>query len=182
MRIVLHIFIDVHQLKYHHNGLASKIVFSFHRLLCKLRRLVRNTNYLQIEISIDEKLVICGQSLTSKMTIIEIKITSNFVLKKRAERYTDFIHIRLVFKNGPLFRLFSLFSNKQCNFLQQINVKNLSIQYTAPGFKPTTSWTCVVSHSRWTRASRTCYNEQRSNHKICQPLQRLFQKVFTNFT
>ena len=38
----------------------------------------------------------------------------------------------------PLFRLFTVSSNKQCNF--DINVKNvqLSIQYTAPGFKPTT--------------------------------------------
>ena len=46
------------------------------------------------------------------------------------------------FLNGPTpapFRLFSVFSNKQYNILQQINVKNvISIQFTAPGFEPTT--------------------------------------------
>ena len=47
------------------------------------------------------------------------------------------------FFNGPtLFRLFMLFSKKQ--FLQQITVKTCHVQ---PGFKSTTSRTCVVSHN-----------------------------------
>ena len=42
----------------------------------------------------------------------------------------------------PLFRLFSVFFKQTINFLQQISVKNLtSVQYTEPGFKPTTSQT-----------------------------------------
>ena len=41
----------------------------------------------------------------------------------------------------PLFRLFSVFFKQTLiQFLQQINVKNdISIQYTAKGFEPTTS-------------------------------------------
>ena len=41
-------------------------------------------------------------------------------------------------QSRPLFRLFLAFF-KQFNVLQQINVKNvMSIQYTVPGFEPTT--------------------------------------------
>ena len=47
------------------------------------------------------------------------------------------------------FRLFLFFSNKQYIFLQQINVKyvQMSIQYTAPGFEPTTFQLWVVTHN-----------------------------------
>ena len=46
----------------------------------------------------------------------------------------------------PLFLLFLVFSSKQYNFLQQINVK-ISIQYTALEFEPTTFWMWVVIHN-----------------------------------
>ena len=37
----------------------------------------------------------------------------------------------------PIFRLFSVFSNKQYNFYNKLMWKNvMSIQYTAPGFEP----------------------------------------------
>ena len=50
----------------------------------------------------------------------------------------------------PLFRLFSVLFKQTLQFLQQINVINvLSIQYTMPGFEPTTSQTWVVSHNHW---------------------------------
>ena len=56
----------------------------------------------------------------------------------------------------PLFRLFSfifVFFKQALQFLQQINAKtNMSIQYTAPGFKPTTFNTRVSSHNHQTRA------------------------------
>ena len=39
----------------------------------------------------------------------------------------------------PLFHLFSVFSNKQNNFFNKSMCKNfMSIQYTVPGFEPTT--------------------------------------------
>ena len=39
----------------------------------------------------------------------------------------------------PLSRLFSVFFKQTLlQFLQQINMKKLSIQYTAPGFEPVT--------------------------------------------
>ena len=42
-------------------------------------------------------------------------------------------------QSRPLFRLFSVFFKQTIQFLQQMNVKNvMSIQYLAPGFKPTT--------------------------------------------
>ena len=48
-----------------------------------------------------------------------------------------------------IFRLFK----QTIQFLQQINVKNVMfIQYSGPGFEPTTSWTWVVSHNHYTRA------------------------------
>ena len=47
----------------------------------------------------------------------------------------------------PLLCLFSSFSNKKLQFLQQIYVKNLlTIQYTVPGFEPTTFGIWVSSH------------------------------------
>ena len=57
----------------------------------------------------------------------------------------------LMIKNGPtpasFTFIFDLFK-PIIQFLQQFNVKNdMSIQYTAPGFKPTTSGTRVVSHN-----------------------------------
>ena len=54
---------------------------------------------------------------------------------------------------GLFFCLFLVFS-KTIQFLQQINVKNvqISIQYTALGFKPTTFQTWVVTHYHKTRA------------------------------
>ena len=52
-------------------------------------------------------------------------------------------------KNGPtpasfLF-IFSLFKQTSSQFLQQINVEKMSIQYTVPGFEPTTFGTWVSS-------------------------------------
>ena len=49
----------------------------------------------------------------------------------------------------PLFRLFSVFSNKQYKFYNKSMLKNVqvSIQYTAPGFEPTTSRTWVFTHN-----------------------------------
>ena len=55
----------------------------------------------------------------------------------------------LFFKMGqprPLFRLFSVFSNKQYNFYNKYMWK-MSIQYTVPGFEPTTFGTWVSSHN-----------------------------------
>ena len=43
--------------------------------------------------------------------------------------------------------IFSLFKQTLLQFLQQINVKNvMSIQYTAPGFEPTTFGSWASSH------------------------------------
>ena len=53
----------------------------------------------------------------------------------------------------PLFRLFSVFWNKQYTFTTIQCEKNvMPIQYMAPGFKPTTSQTWVVSHNHYTWA------------------------------
>ena len=63
----------------------------------------------------------------------------------------------IYFLNGPTTAsfsfIFSLFK-QTIQFLQQINVKNvqISIQYTALGFKPTTFQTWVVTHYHKTRA------------------------------
>ena len=54
---------------------------------------------------------------------------------------------------GLFFVYFRSFQTNIKTILQQINVKNVkSIQYTAPGFKPTTSWTWIISHNHSTRA------------------------------
>ena len=53
----------------------------------------------------------------------------------------------------PLFRLFSVFSNKQYNFYNKsVWIKVMSIQYPAPGFEPMTFGTWVSSHNHQTRA------------------------------
>ena len=53
---------------------------------------------------------------------------------------------------APFSFIFSLFK-QTIQFVQQIMVKIvISIQYTAPGFEPTTSQTWVVSHNHSTRA------------------------------
>ena len=57
-----------------------------------------------------------------------------------------------VFLNGPTLASFSfifgLFKQTSLQFLQQINVKNvISIQYTVPGFKPTTFGMWASSHN-----------------------------------
>ena len=49
-------------------------------------------------------------------------------------------------KPRPIFRLFSVFLNKQYNFTQNQGEK-MSIQYTVLGFEPTTSQTRVVTHN-----------------------------------
>ena len=52
----------------------------------------------------------------------------------------------------PLFRLFSVFSNKQYKFYNKSMWKNvMSIQYPAPGFEPTTFGTWVSSPPITTR-------------------------------
>ena len=52
------------------------------------------------------------------------------------------------------FSFIFIFFKPTIQFLQQSNVKNVkTIQYMAPGFKPTTSQTEVVSHNHKTRAS-----------------------------
>ena len=51
-------------------------------------------------------------------------------------------------QSPPLFRLFSVFSNKDYNFYNKsmwINV--MSLQYITPGFEPTTSQTLVISNN-----------------------------------
>ena len=56
----------------------------------------------------------------------------------------------LVFKSGPtrpLFRLFSVFSNKQYIFTTTNQCEKMSIQYTTPRFEPTTFRTWVVTHN-----------------------------------
>ena len=55
----------------------------------------------------------------------------------------------------PLFCFISVFSNKQYNFYNKSMWKNVqtSIQYMAPGFKPTTFQKWVVTHNYWTRAT-----------------------------
>ena len=51
------------------------------------------------------------------------------------------------------FRLFSVVSNKQYNFYNKSMCKNvICIQYSAPGFKPTTSQTWVISYKHYTMA------------------------------
>ena len=64
----------------------------------------------------------------------------------------------------PLFRLFSVFSNKhQIQFLQQINVEKCnSIQYSAPAFEPTTFRTWVITHNHLTRAPARIYGVRRN--------------------
>ena len=64
-----------------------------------------------------------------------------------------YVYLQNVFlKNGPtpasFSFIFSLFQ-QTIQFLQQINVKNVqvSIQYMAPGFEPTTFKTWVVTHN-----------------------------------
>ena len=62
---------------------------------------------------------------------------------------------KLFLKMGPpqpLFRLFSVFLNKQYNFFYYQSMwKNvMTIQYMALGFEPTTTQTWVVSHNHWT--------------------------------
>ena len=60
----------------------------------------------------------------------------------------------LVFKKmgqSSLFHLFSVFLNKHYNFYNKYMWK-MSIQYTVPGFEPTTFRTWVSSHNHWTRA------------------------------
>ena len=47
--------------------------------------------------------------------------------------------------------ILGLFKQTSLQFLQQIYVK-ISIQYTVPGFEPTTFGTRVSSHNQWTRA------------------------------
>ena len=49
----------------------------------------------------------------------------------------------------PLFCLFSVFSIKQYNFYNRSIWKNVqvTIQYTAPGFEPTTLLTWIVTHN-----------------------------------
>ena len=49
-------------------------------------------------------------------------------------------------KPRPIFRLFSVFLNKQYNFTTNQGEK-MSIQYTVLGFEPTTSQTRVVTHN-----------------------------------
>ena len=51
----------------------------------------------------------------------------------------------------PLFRLFSVFSNKHYNSYNKYMWK-MSIQYTVPGFEPTTFRPWASSHNHWTRA------------------------------
>ena len=46
--------------------------------------------------------------------------------------------------------IFGLFK-QTINFLQQINVKKLSILYTSPGFEPTTSRTWVITQNQGSR-------------------------------
>ena len=54
------------------------------------------------------------------------------------------------FKSGPspaYFHLFLVFFKQMLQFLQQCNVKKLSIQYPVLGFEPTTSRIRVSSHN-----------------------------------
>ena len=70
-------------------------------------------------------------------------------ISQRCQKQLEWISL---FKNGPTpasFSLnFGLFQTNINTILQQINVKNVnSIQYTAPGFEPTTSWSWAISHN-----------------------------------
>ena len=59
-----------------------------------------------------------------------------------------------LFKMGqprPLFRLFLVLSNNQYNFYNN-QCEKMFIQYTAPGFEPTTSQTWIVTHNHLSRA------------------------------
>ena len=68
----------------------------------------------------------------------------------------------------PLFRLFLVFSNKQYNFYNKSMWKNvqMSIQYLAPGFEPTTFRTWIVTHYHWTRAFYVKTNNRTTCHQI----------------
>ena len=72
-----------------------------------------------------------------------------FCLARFHKKFANLIHI--FFKNGPSSASISfifVFFKQALQFLQQINAKtNMSIQYTAPGFKPTTFNTRVSSHN-----------------------------------
>ena len=61
---------------------------------------------------------------------------------------------KIMARNGPTpasFCLLSVISNKQYNFYGKSMWKNdMSIQYMAQGFKPTTSWMWVVLHNHQT--------------------------------
>ena len=60
-------------------------------------------------------------------------------------------------QSRPLFRLFSVFS-KKINFNTNMCCEKMAIQYTVPGFEPTTFGTWVSSHNHWTRAPSQDFN------------------------
>ena len=64
-----------------------------------------------------------------------------------------FFFLKKMGQPRPLFRSFSVFSNKQYNFYNKSMWKNvMSIQYPAPGFELTTFGMWVSSHNHQTRA------------------------------
>ena len=58
----------------------------------------------------------------------------------------EFFFLKKMGQPWPLFRLFSVFSNKQYNFYNN-NLWKMSIQYMVLGFEPTTFGTWVSSHN-----------------------------------
>ena len=113
---------------------------------------------------------VCRDVVTSVKPLLWSKLDSSFEWKiffpmleiepwveplKRAFDHSSIQLPKTIFlKMGqprPLFRLFSVLSNNQYNFYNN-QCEKMFIQYTAPGFEPTTSQTWIVTHNHLSRA------------------------------
>ena len=65
----------------------------------------------------------------------DLLVVSSFVQKNQTTQTLDNFFFKKMGQTHPLFRLFSVFSNKHYNFTTNICEK-MSIQYTEPGFEP----------------------------------------------
>ena len=117
-------------------------------LVIKIRCLVNNA---LIEVNRNRFLLkLCYRWLQLVMWSECILWQGNRFVSKESNRWCLLHEV----KNGPttpLFRLLSVFSNKQYNIYNK-SMWKMSIQYTALRFKPTTNQTWVVTHNHWTRA------------------------------
>ena len=84
---------------------------------------------------------------------------------------------------GLFFVYFQSFQTNITNFYNKYMWK-MSIQYTVPGFEPTTFQTWVVTHNHQTSATKVCTIKQVNEEPMCfligrpRPLIRLFSVFF----